>query len=109
MQSGDGLKMFEQRMLKKLESKAQLAGFDPMIIIGIILGIIMPLIQECLFKSAKRLKRKGLNKPIITSALHFREGMTWEDAEEYANYTTDVAIESKDEEIQRFIDDCCGD
>lgn len=103
----NSFELFEQKLGAKLNPSGQEVRFDPTIIL-MILGIIIPLIQQCFFPSAARLRQRRLMRPRLIAAIK-REAreLTWEEVRQAADACFDVADEATEDECQAFIKECC--
>lgn len=104
MASGDGFKLFEERVTARKQQTN--AVFDPTMIFTILAAII-PLIQGCFNPTAAMLKRRPFNRARVAIALRQQDSsLTFAQAFIEADDLIDVAQEATDEELTLFIKDC---
>ena len=104
MASGDGFKLFEERVTKRKQTPN--AAID-LTVIFTILAAIIPLIQGCFNPTSAILKRRFLNRARIAIALRQQDrSLTFAQAFAEADDLLDVANEATDEELTLFIKDC---
>ena len=102
-QSGDGLALLEQRLLS-VRAAERPVGFDPTILIAIILEVL----QMCRNPSPADLRRRPLNRARL--AVRIRDkmpGTTYVEAFIQANRVLDLAEKASNKDLELLIADCC--
>lgn len=103
---GAGLSLAEERIGTRITEKEGV-GFDPMIIITVIMSLIQGCFKPQRLPTPGMLKQRSLNRARIATALRRETGCSYQQALSRADIVLDAANEATDEELNLLIRDCC--